>query len=57
MKMINGMLINVVGKLKKVLEIKIMMTTMMIQFLIMAINLNDDNDVDQIFDYRNQFQR
>ena len=55
MKMIISMLINIVGLLKKVLEIKIMMTTMMIQFLIMAINLNDDNDVDQIFAYRNQF--
>ena len=36
-KMIIGMLINVVCMLKKVLEIKIVMTTMMIRFLIITI--------------------
>ena len=36
MKMINGMLINVVGKLKKVLEIKIV-----IRFFVIAINFID----------------
>ena len=40
-KMIIGMLINVVGMLIKVLEIKIMMTTMMIRILIIAINFID----------------
>ena len=53
--MIIDMLINVVGMLKEVLEIMIVMTTMMIQFFIIAINFNADNNDDQIFYYRNQF--
>ena len=46
MKKIIGILINVVGKLKKVLEIKIVMTTMMIRILLIAILIIAINFID-----------